>query len=219
MTGAHVLGWLVGCVARVWLATLRVTVLRHPELSDTEEPWVLCFWHGAQWPLLAWPRRRRTTVLVSHSRDGAIQSRALTMLGLRVVRGSSSRGGARGLAALVRSLRTGADVAFAVDGPKGPAKVAKPGAIAAALHARAKIIPMGSAIARGLVLKKAWDHFAIAWPFTRVTVVLGSPIDPAAPDARELLELSIARCQDVAESALQSPAKHLWLPPRTEDAV
>src|SRR5215472_6231582 len=100
------LGWVVGVIARVWLATLRVRVVTHPALDGVRDrPWVLAFWHGTQWPLLAWRRRRPTVVLVSLSRDGAMQARALALQGLRVVRGSSSRGGARGLAALVRRMR------------------------------------------------------------------------------------------------------------------
>ena len=65
---------------------------------------------------------------------------------LQVVRGSSSRGGARGLAALVRRLKTGRfDAAFAVDGPRGPYGVPKPGAALAARAAGAVVVPMGSA--------------------------------------------------------------------------
>src|SRR5208282_6027598 len=73
------LGVLVGLVARVWLATLRVRVTMHPGLLSTpgERPWVMGFLHGRQWPLFAWKRRRRIAVLVSHSPDGSLQARAL----------------------------------------------------------------------------------------------------------------------------------------------
>jgi len=90
--GRSALGLLLGAVARVWLATLRLRLVVHPELARYGDvPWVLSFFHGTQWPLLAWRRRRPTLVMVSHSADGAIQARALGLLGFRVVRGSSSR--------------------------------------------------------------------------------------------------------------------------------
>ncbi|MEZ0229450.1 MAG: DUF374 domain-containing protein, partial [Planctomycetota bacterium] len=95
------LGLLLGVVARMWLATLRVRLELHPSLLTEEAartPWVLSFFHGTQWPLLAWKRRRKTAVMVSLSKDGAMQARALGLLGFDVVRGSSSREGARGLA-------------------------------------------------------------------------------------------------------------------------
>jgi lysophospholipid acyltransferase (LPLAT)-like uncharacterized protein len=177
---AALLGWVVGCVARVWLSTLRVRVAYDPALEGVRDrPWVLAFWHGTQWPLLAWRRRRRTIVLVSWSRDGTLQARALALQGLLVVRGSSSRGGARGLAALVAAMRRErADSAFAVDGPRGPRGVAKAGAIVAARATGAVVVPMGGAVRRGVVLRRSWDQLAIAWPFTRVDVTLGRPIEP-----------------------------------------
>ena len=188
------LGVLLGVVARIWLATLRVRVVIDPALAAaSHRPWVLSFLHGTQWPLLAWRRRGPTVVLVSLSADGELQSRALRLQGLSVVRGSSSRGGARGLAALVRAMKRGrADAAFAVDGPRGPYGVVKAGAILAARATGAVLVPMGSAMTRGLVLRRAWDRFAIAWPFTRVTVVLGAPLEPATADARDRLEAAIA---------------------------
>jgi lysophospholipid acyltransferase (LPLAT)-like uncharacterized protein len=189
------LGWVVGVIARLWLATLRVRVVTHPALDAVRDrPWVFAFWHGTQWPLLAWRRRGPTVVLVSHSRDGSMQARALTLQGLQVVRGSSSRGGARGLAALVRAMRQGADAAFAVDGPRGPRGVVKGGAVVAARAAGAVVVPMAGVVHRGIVLRRAWDRFAIAWPFTRVDVTLGDPVDPRITvDARAQIEASLMR--------------------------
>ena len=186
---------MLGLVARLWLSTLRVRVVAHPGLDRVgDRPWVLAFWHGTQWPLLAWRRRRRTVVLVSLSRDGSMQARALALQGLHVVRGSSSRGGARGLAAVVRIMRRdGADAAFAVDGPRGPRGVVKGGAIVAARAAGAVLVPAAGVVHRGIVLGRAWDRFAIAWPFTRVDVALGDPVDPrTAVDARGDVERSLA---------------------------
>jgi lysophospholipid acyltransferase (LPLAT)-like uncharacterized protein len=198
-----VLGVLLGLVARAWLATLRVRLVLHPALEGVRDrPWVLSFFHGTQWPLLAWKRRRPTLVLVSLSSDGALQARALRVQGLRVVRGSSSRGGARGLAALVRRMRReGADAAFAVDGPRGPYGVAKPGAALAARAAGGVLVPMGSAVTRGLTLQRAWDRFTIAWPFTRVSVVLGAPIAPESLEGGLRLEDEIRRANEVACAA------------------
>jgi lysophospholipid acyltransferase (LPLAT)-like uncharacterized protein len=198
------LGVLVGLVARVWLATLRVRVTTDPSLvrEGDSKPWVMAFWHGLQWPLFAYERRRPTAVLVSLSQDGSMQARALALQGLSVVRGSSSRGGAKGLVGIVRLLRGGFDAAFAVDGPKGPLGVVKGGVVVAARAAGAWLVPVGAAIERGIVLERAWDRYAIAWPFSRVEVVLGAPIDPRSQGARELLEAAIAAKNAEAERRL-----------------
>lgn len=197
-----VLGILLGLVARVWLATLRLRVVASPEALaawDDPAPWVLAFWHGRQFPLLAWRRRRRTSVLVSLSDDGAMQAKALGLLGLDVVRGSSSRGGARGLAALVRRLRAGLDAAFAIDGPRGPLGVAKPGVAYAARRAGARVVPMGSAARRKKVLARAWDRFLLPLPGTEVVVTLGVPL-PRGADAPEIeaaVRVEVARAEAI----------------------
>lgn len=197
MRVASVLGYLVGVVARVWLATLRVNLVVDDALTAdavASRPWVLCFFHGTQFPLLAWKRRRDTVALVSHSRDGSLQASALRCQGLRVVRGSSSKGGARGLVALIRAMREERDAAFAVDGPRGPYGRVKDGAVTAARRTNALLVPMGSFAERAWTLSRAWDRFVLPFPFSRVTVRLGAPIDPAqVSDARFAIERAIEK--------------------------
>jgi lysophospholipid acyltransferase (LPLAT)-like uncharacterized protein len=189
------LGWIAGFAARVWVATLRVQVVHDPALrAEKDRPWVFAFWHGTQWSLLAWRRRRKTVVLVSWSRDGELQARALSVQGLRVVRGSSSRGGARGLAALVGVMRREhADAAFAVDGPRGPMGIVKEGALVAARATGGVVVPVAGAVRRGIVLARTWDRFAIAWPFTRVEITLGKPIEPNSSDALQRVQQALTK--------------------------
>jgi lysophospholipid acyltransferase (LPLAT)-like uncharacterized protein len=177
------LGVLLGTFVRLYLTTLRVTVKLDPALDERDDrPWILCFWHGDQFPLLCYRRRRPTVALVSHSPDGQLQSRALRVQGLLVERGSSSRGGARGLVAVVRRLAQRQDAAFALDGPKGPRFFVRPGARAAARLSSGVLVPMGSAAPRGITLERAWDRFRIPLPFSRVAVRLGAPLPPTVSD-------------------------------------
>jgi lysophospholipid acyltransferase (LPLAT)-like uncharacterized protein len=118
-------------------------------------------------------------VLVSRSRDGELQTSALASLGLTVVRGSPSREGSAGLRALVRRLRAGLDAAFAVDGSCGPYGVVKPGVVLAASLAGAVIVPLTFVTDRAWVASRAWDRFVLPWPFARVLLLAGDPVDPA----------------------------------------
>jgi len=204
------LGVLVGLTARAWLATLRLTLLLDPSLdATTTRPWSLAFWHGQQFAILRWRRRRATVALVSLSRDGEIQAAALPRVGMMIERGSSSRGGASGLKAIVRRLRKGLDAAFAVDGPKGPRGVVRSesGSVGAALAARLSggvVVPMASACSAPHVLTRAWDRFELPLPFSRVVVVLGAPIEPAlaTPDR---LAAAIDAARAAAVAALATP--------------
>jgi lysophospholipid acyltransferase (LPLAT)-like uncharacterized protein len=112
-----------------------------------------------------------------------MQAYALRVQGLRIERGSSSRGGARGLVAIVRRLQRGEDAAFALDGPRGPRGAVLPGARAAARLSAGVLVPMGSAAARGITLERSWDRFRIPLPFTRVAVRLGAPLPASVTDA------------------------------------
>jgi lysophospholipid acyltransferase (LPLAT)-like uncharacterized protein len=206
VTARDVLGVLVGLVARLWLSTLRVRVVADESLArNGARPWIMAFFHGTQWPLLAWSRRRPTVVMVSWSKDGRLQARALATLGFSVVRGSSSNGGARGLATIVRRLRAGeSDAVFAVDGPRGPYGVAKRGARAAARAVGGVVVPVGAAVARGMIVGRAWDRFVVAWPFSRVVIWFGPVLEPRdiATEADEPLTAAIAEANRAAELAL-----------------
>lgn len=202
--GRQTLGVLLGFVVRLWVRSLRFRLVYdgwHPD--DYPMPWVLAFLHGQQMALLRWRRRRETVVLVSLSDDGELQSHVMGAQGLEVVRGSTSRGGARGLATIVRRLRGGnQDAAFAVDGPRGPYGVVQGGALVAAARVRGVVVPLASAAASAHVLPRTWDRFEIPLPFTRVVVVLGPPLQPdAASPAAVAATLERARDRALREVA------------------
>jgi lysophospholipid acyltransferase (LPLAT)-like uncharacterized protein len=201
----------LGLLVRFWTLTLFVRQVWSPSLQKNESrPWVLCFWHGTQLPMLAARRRRGAVAMVSHSRDGQMQRVSLTLQGLRTVRGSSSKGGATGVRSLARVMRDeGKDGLFAVDGPRGPYGKAKSGAISAAKLTGARLVPVGAAMTHGHVFSRAWDKFMLPWPLTRVAIVIGEPIEPDADDALERLERAIDECNLQARRELSpTPALH-----------
>ncbi|MFT3775595.1 MAG: lysophospholipid acyltransferase family protein [Minicystis sp.] len=209
MLARRALGALLGLLVRAWLASLRLTLVVDPALAATRprRPFALAFWHGQQFALLRWARFQRMVALVSRSRDGELVAAALARLGIASARGSSSRGGAAGLKAIVRRLRDGCDAAFAVDGPRGPARVVRSesGNVGAALSARLAggvVVPMAAACARPHVFAKAWDRFELPLPFTRVAVALGPPIEPGEATP-ERLAAAIDRASEVAETAVR----------------
>lgn len=199
----RLVGLLLGFLLRAWLGTLRVRLCSSAELS-TMPPSVFAFWHGRQMPLLAARRRRPSVAMVSRSADGDIQSGVLHALGVASVRGSSSRGGAAGLAALIRHVtRRREHALFAVDGPRGPAFRAKAGAAKAALLARAALVPVGSRARWGFRLSRIWDDFLVVLPFSRVVIVVGAPVDAEAALADpRLIDRAIFAAGDRAEREL-----------------
>lgn len=200
-------GRIGGLAVRLLLATLRIEVSVDPQLDRSDpRPWVLVFWHGNQLPLLAWRRRRATVALVSMSKDGQIQAGALRTLGLEVARGSSSRGGPSGLLAIVRRLGHGHDAAFAVDGPRGPRLHVEPGAQVAAERSGGVIVPLGAGVAKKKILDGTWCQYQIPYPFSRVAIHVGGPIDArsASPDHIKAQISQACALADQAVSASRS---------------
>lgn len=176
----RLVGLWLGLLIRVWAWTFRVE-LRSSVKLEGAPPSVFAFWHGRQMALFGTRRERLSVALVSRSRDGELQAGILSALGVGSVRGSSSRGGAAALGAVVRRLmRAGEHALFAVDGPKGPAFVAKAGAAKAAALAKAQLLPVGSGARWAFRLASAWDDFLVVLPFSRVVVVIGEPVDAEA---------------------------------------
>lgn len=195
------LGRLLGWLARAWAWTWKSELLVAPGVgSDPRQSLVFAFWHGQQMALLAARRRRSLAVMVSWSKDGELQAGVMRSLGMKVVRGSSSRGAAAGLRGIVRLLHEGWDAAFAVDGPRGPRGIPKAGALKAARLGGAELVPVASAASRRWVLASTWDQFELPLPFARVCVVLGDPVDSAGGEPHaERLARALARVRNIAE--------------------
>ena len=191
----------VSLVARSWRVEVmgedHVTAVRHDGV-----PVLFAVWHGQ---LLAplWHRRREDiTLLVSAHRDGARLAHAARRWGYRTVFGSTTRQGADGLRRLVRTLKAGHDGAITPDGPRGPARIAKDGIIAAARHAGAVMVPVAASASKGW-RASSWDGFLIPQPFARVRVVYGRPLsidgDADTDVARESLESELAVVERLAQ--------------------
>jgi lysophospholipid acyltransferase (LPLAT)-like uncharacterized protein len=76
---------------------------------------------------------------------------------------------------MAQCLANGFEVAFTIDGPRGPALVAKPGAVTLARHTGQPILPFHVAISRVAELP-SWDRLQIPAPFARAEVLIGEPI-------------------------------------------
>jgi lysophospholipid acyltransferase (LPLAT)-like uncharacterized protein len=131
-------------------------------------------------------------VMFSRSRDGELLARFATKLGIIPVRGSSSRGGDAALHKMQRFLsRSGrCKAATVLDGPQGPAFVAKKGMIVLAMRAAVPLLPIVMTARPAIRLKNTWDQTLIPLPFSRVTICYRSPWRiPPDLTARELEKL------------------------------
>jgi lysophospholipid acyltransferase (LPLAT)-like uncharacterized protein len=120
-------------------------------------------------------RDRGIVVMSSVSRDAEYTGRVIKRFGYGTARGSSTRGGGRALAEMAQCLDNGLEVAFTIDGPRGPAYIAKPGAVTLARHTGQAILPFHIAVEKCIELS-SWDRLKIPLPFKRALVLIAEPI-------------------------------------------
>lgn len=167
-------------------------------LWDADRPFVLCFWHGRILMMpYSWDLSKAIHMLISQHPDGQLIAHTVAHFGIKTAAGSSRRGGAGALRAMVRALKAGEWVGITPDGPRGPRMRASDGAIHVARMAGVPLVPAAFGARRRKILG-SWDRFVIAWPFGGGVFVWGDPIqvprdadDAAVEAARQRLEDSL----------------------------
>ena len=164
-------------VIRSLYATIRCERVGDGPLSDLRvrgQPVVLVCWHEHLLQIVHYHRDEGMVALVSEHSDGEILARILARIGTGTARGSSTRGGMKGLRELVRAGREGHDLALTPDGPRGPRRVFKLGALAAAQMTGFPIVPMATRASAAWRFG-SWDRFLLPKPFAKLQLHYGAP--------------------------------------------
>ncbi|MBI4887461.1 MAG: lysophospholipid acyltransferase family protein [Acidobacteria bacterium] len=140
---------------------------------------VMAFWHGRILTASYFFRLRGIVVITSENFDGEWIARIIERFGYRTARGSTSRGARKAMLQLVRDMREGRPAGFTLDGPRGPSRVAQPGAIWLASVTGNPVLPFHLEASRHWSLG-SWDRTQIPRPFSTVALVVGEPM--AVPD-------------------------------------
>ncbi|MBC7808809.1 MAG: lysophospholipid acyltransferase family protein [Akkermansiaceae bacterium] len=177
---------------------------------------ILVTWHGRLLVPFACTQNRGYYALVSRSGDGALLSAIFERLGWRLIRGSSNK-------FAVEALRQGREIlsqpgtvlAFTPDGPRGPARIAKPGMIYYAQKTGKPIIPVGVS-ARPRRFLRSWDRFLIPLPFAKCLWIYGDPIYAGPKDdlaeLTERVQTAINRLEEEAERRLGNKESMIKIP-------
>ncbi|MDR2577658.1 MAG: lysophospholipid acyltransferase family protein [Chitinispirillales bacterium] len=173
--------WLIGTMlGKTW----RFNVVSPPSVDifdPKSPPKVYCFWHSSLLIISYLFRNTGKTAIVSQSKDGRIAAGVAARWGHGVVFGSSSRGGAQALRQSVKAVREGRSLGITPDGPKGPREVVKPGAAQIAIVSKAPPVAIRVETKSAWRLR-SWDRFLIPFPFAKINIILGGPIE--LPDVK-----------------------------------
>jgi len=171
-------------------------------LERAPKPPILALWHGRILSAAVLLKHRGVVALASDNFDGQWIATILQRLGYGIARGSSSRGGVKGLVRLKREADAGRTTAFTVDGPRGPAYRVQPGCVWLAKATGSPILPFHIE-ASAAWTASSWDHAQIPKPFASVLAVFGEPFVVASDASddeleahRTALELSMRELMD-----------------------
>jgi lysophospholipid acyltransferase (LPLAT)-like uncharacterized protein len=171
---------------------------------------IMAFWHGRILPATYYFRRRGIVVITSENFDGEWIAGIIERFGYGTARGSTSRGGRKALLQLTREMASGRPAAFTIDGPRGPARIAQPGAVFLAKITGNPVLPFHMEASSHWTLR-SWDRTQIPRPFSTVAVAIGEPLDVPAhageadiEAARKKLEERLAGLEARARRLLDS---------------
>jgi lysophospholipid acyltransferase (LPLAT)-like uncharacterized protein len=172
---------------------------------------IMAFWHGRILPATIYFKNRGIVVITSENFDGEWIAGIIERFGYGTARGSTSRGGRRALVQLVRDMEAGRPAGFTLDGPRGPARVAQPGAVWLSKATGNPVLPFHLEADHYWTVK-SWDQTQVPKPFSTIALVVGQPfVVPADADdaemeaARRHLEEQLRALESRAQELARSP--------------
>jgi lysophospholipid acyltransferase (LPLAT)-like uncharacterized protein len=178
----------------------------NPDVARTTgQRYIYAFFHEVMlFPAYVWPWPEMH-ILISEHADGEMITQVCRRLGFSVVRGSTSRNGARALREMTHRIDQG-HLCFTPDGPRGPRRHVHQGMIYAASRLGLPIVGAGFAFQKPW-RARSWDQFAVPRPFRPAACVAPEAVH-VPPDAdRDTLEACrlevesrMNRAMDEAES-------------------
>ncbi|MBM2814638.1 MAG: hypothetical protein HW421_1400 [Ignavibacteria bacterium] len=133
------------------------------------KPAIIAFWHGdmlAAWKLFA---NFGAAAIISPSKDGEILTQLLHKWKYNVVRGSSSKDGSKALNTITELAKSNY-VLITPDGPRGPNREFKPGAVVAGFRSGTPVYYCSIKVKRKISFTKSWDNFCLPLPFALILI-------------------------------------------------
>ena len=157
---------------------------------------IFALWHNRFFYMpFAYPHIRegqKIAVMVSRSKDGEYLDAIMRGAAIKIVRGSTSKGGKEAARKFARLVKSGDDGAITPDGPRGPLYRVKPGVVVLSQLTGKPIIP-ATILTKWHVRLKSWDGFYIPIPFSKGLLVVAEPVMVGRESDEE------QRCQKDAE--------------------
>jgi lysophospholipid acyltransferase (LPLAT)-like uncharacterized protein len=171
------------------IKTWRICPPESPKMTEiaATQRIVLATYHGMLFHLLAFAplaslHGRRIVVMTSPSYDGRLLAAFLRHFDIGNVSASSRSRNTAGSKEFIRRIRAGDIGLIAVDGPRGPRGVVKPGFLRIAAVARAHLLLAATSANRGVSFR-TWDLAHLPGPFARIVLSMQLLSPPGTEEA------------------------------------
>jgi len=178
--------WLLRAVLRVFLNSILLTCRWEAYNLDVFESAkgknrsiFLCCWHSRFILIASYFKKINLPIwsVSSTHKDSEMMAGILESWGLRLVRGSSTRGWSHVLKKLIKLFKKKSSIiAITNDGPKGPPMVAKKGSVRLALKNNSQVIAISGEASRYWSLP-SWDGTIIPKPFSIIYIQFSNPLN------------------------------------------
>jgi lysophospholipid acyltransferase (LPLAT)-like uncharacterized protein len=188
-----------------------IVEVNHPDLDSC----LYAMWHGNQCAIYGFKDKPTVSVLVSQSRDGDVVAKGIKPMGFKLVRGSKGRSGAiEASMQMIDALKNGERCAMMVDGPRGPAKVVKDGAIKIAKLSGKPIVPVcWFSTNFNWVKLPSWDGLRMPFLDVRLINLYGEPIyvpEDADDEALEKARLDLQNSLEELDKRIPEEYKKVY---------
>jgi lysophospholipid acyltransferase (LPLAT)-like uncharacterized protein len=215
----RLVGWLWAICLRLLCWTWRK---RYDGLAPIDEArrrghkFMLCFWHGKYIPVMAlcswlWIERRaeNACVFASQSARGAVIAEICRNFGLDCIL-IPDQGHKHSYELMRDALSEHRAGVIAVDGPLGPNRRAKQGAIRLASELSFHLVPASVFAESSWVMAKRWDGMEVPKPLSRTGLMIGEPIPVDRDLSRAQIRALIQQLEERLET-LEEQAEWLFL--------
>ncbi|MBC7464934.1 MAG: DUF374 domain-containing protein [Bdellovibrio sp.] len=216
-------GWIFGFI--IWLVyrtlslTWRIQIVEPDDLKNDrkqKQPVILAHFHQDELALVALTPDYKIATMSSNSKDGEMMATVLRLMGGRVSRGSSTRGGVSALKGLIEFCKKGSNSSLAVDGPRGPIYDPKPGVFELSRLLKSPIYAGGVCCDRAWHFPRSWNKTYLPKPFAIIKVVwiktfdrVTKDQDPRSEDLAKTLKNQLFAARQQATNLLAPKASEL----------
>jgi lysophospholipid acyltransferase (LPLAT)-like uncharacterized protein len=193
---------------RLWCRLIHKNVIydRHGPLFEfirEKRPCIIALWHQDVFPLMfelfRYTPSYPSMFMVSPGRIGTIGTRLLNMYGIDCIAGSRAREGREAVTQLSgEATASGASVFVMADGSRGPARVARWGAVRLARNTGYPIIAARAWGDNLATLENTWMKLVLPKPWGRAVIMSDGPLFVPRTDDKDALN----RCREELEQSL-----------------